>query len=173
KALEEAQILKLLTLEIPDGDDSESTTAASGKLKLDCSQLLPLQLVKDHCGVAGVKLNVTDFEKETNCNRKYGHPDNFGGLVFIVTQYNDMNMATQAVKAKLEDEDLDSKAIKNLGDLASIVTVGEDLFLSVAHKNYLLELRSSNGVGPQGTCCVCLDDEKLKFLAKNVLEQLP
>lgn len=171
-ALEEANLLELLELEIPQGD-AETTQMADNRNDLMCDELLPVERVRSYCGIDGVEVNVTSFEQQKNCNRQYSHPDNFGGLVFIVTQYNDSEMAARAVETKLNDDDLDSESISNLGDAASMVMVREELFLSVAHNNYLIELRSSEGMGPAETASVCLDKEKLSTLANDVIAQLP
>lgn len=171
-ALEQSKLLELFELEIPQGD-AETTQMADNKNDLVCDELLPLERVRSYCGIEGVEVNVTSFEQQKNCNRQYSHPDNFGGLTFIVTQYNDSEMAARAVETKLNDDDLDSESISNLGDTASMVTVGEDLFLSVAHNSYLIELRSGEGMGPAKTASVCLDQDKLRILASEVLGQLP
>jgi hypothetical protein len=171
-ALEQANLLELFELEIPQGED-EKVQVADKRNDLACGELLPVERVQSFCGIDGVEVNITSFEQQKNCNRLYAHPDNFGGLTFIVTQYSDAGMATRAVETKLNDNDLDSESISNLGEAASIVTIDEALFLSVAHQNYLIELRSSEGMGPAETASVCLDKEKLNILANDVIAQLP
>ncbi len=170
--LEQANLLDLLELDIPQGDD-ETVQVADNRNDLVCDDLLPVDRVRSYCGIDGVEVNVTSFEQQKNCNRQYSHPDNFGGLTFIVTQYSDDGIAVQAVQTKLNDEDLDSETIADLGEVASMVTVDEALFLSVAYQNYLIELRSSEGMGPAETASVCLDKKQLGTLANNVIAKLP
>lgn len=171
-ALEESALLELFDLEIPQGED-ETVQVADNRNDLICDDLLPVERVRSYCGIDGVEVNVTSFEQQKNCNRQYSHPDNFGGLTFIVTQYSQDGMAVQAVQTKLNDNDLDSENVADLGEAASMVTVDEDLFLSVAHQNYLIELRSSEGMGPAETAAVCLDKDQLGTLANDVIANLP
>ena len=171
-ALEEANLLDLMELEIPRGE-AEQVEVADNRKDLACDTLLPVEQVRSFCGIDGVEVNVTSFEQQKNCNRQYSHPDNFGGLTFIVTQYSDNETAVSAVQTKLNDGDIDSEEIANLGATSSLVTVDDDLFLSVAHNNYLMELRSSYGMGPAETAAVCLDKDKLSTLATDVIAKLP
>lgn len=171
-SLEEANLLKLFDLEIP-GAEEVSTQMADNRKDLACGEILPVEHVRSFCGIDGVEVNVTSFEQTKNCNRQYSHPDNFGGLTFIVTQYSNSETAVSAVQTKLNDDDLESEEIKNVGNTASLVTVDDNLFLSVAHNNYLVELRSSYGMGPAETASVCLDKEKLSTLANEVITKLP
>lgn len=171
-SLEEAKLLELMELEIPEGD-VESTQIADNRNDLVCDNLLPVDLVRSYCGIDGVEVNVTGFEQQKNCNRQYVHPDNFGGLTFIVTQYSDNEMAVNAVQTKLNDNNLDSESVTDLGEAASMVTVDGDLFLSVAYRNYMIELRSSEGMGPAATASVCLDEKQLGTLANDVIAKLP
>lgn len=171
-ALEDANLLELLNLEIPQGED-ETAEVVDNRRDLACDSLLPVERVQSFCNIDGAEVNVTSFEQQKNCNRQYSHPDNFGGLTFIVTQYSDSETAVSAVQTKLNDDDLESEGVGSLGDAASLVTVEGDLFLSVAHENYLVELRSAYGMGPAETASVCLDREKLQTLAADVIGKLP
>lgn len=171
-ALEETNLLDLLELEIPQGE-AEAAQVADNRNNLSCDNILPVEQVRSFCGIDGVEVNVTSFEQQKNCNRQYSHPDNFGGLTFIVTQYAENETAVSAIQTKLNDSSLESEEISNLGDSASLVTVDDDLFLSVAQNNYLVELRSSHGMGPAETASVCLDKEKLQTLAVDVIGRLP
>lgn len=170
--LEETNLLRLFDLEIPRAD-GEISQMADNRADLSCDNILPVEQVRSFCGIDGVEVNVTSFEQQKNCNRQYSHPDNFGGLTFIVTQYSNSETAVSAVETKLNDDDLESEEIRSLGDSASLVTVDDDLFLSVAHNNYLVELRSSYGMGPAETAFVCQDKEKLQTLASDVIGRLP
>lgn len=172
-ALEQANLLELMELEIPQGEASPTQVAEDNRNDLVCDDILSVDRVRSYCGIDGVEVNVTSFEQQKNCNRQYAHPDNFGGLTFIVTQYSNDEMAMSAVQAKLNDDDLSSERITNLGDSASLVTVDENLFLSVAYNNYLIELRSSKGMGPAETVSVCLDEGQLGTLANDVITKLP
>lgn len=172
RALEEANLLDLMELEIPQGE-AETRQVADDRNNLSCDNILPVEQVRSFCGIDGVEVNVTSFEQQKNCNRQYAHPDNFGGLTFIVTQYAENATAVSAVETKLNDGDLASEEIGNLGNAASMVTVDDDLFLSVAHNNYLVELRSSYGMGPAETASVCQDKGKLQTLASDVIGRLP
>lgn len=171
-ALEQSNLLELFELEIPQGED-ETVEVVDNRKDLACDSLLPVERVQSFCGIDGVEVNVTSFEQQKNCNRQYTHPDNFGGLTFIVTQYSDNETAVSAVQTKLIDDDLESEEINNLGDSASLVTVDDDLFLSVAYENYLVELRSGYGMGPAETASVCLDRDQLRTLANDVIAKLP
>ncbi len=171
-ALQEANLLDLMELEIPQGED-ETVEVVDNRKDLACDSLLPVERVQSFCGIDGVEVNVTSFEQQKNCNRQYSHPDNFGGLTFIATQYSNNETAVSAVQTKLNDGGLDSEEITNLGDAASLVTVDDDLFLSVAHENYLVELRSGYGMGPAETASVCLDGGQLRTLANEVIAKLP
>lgn len=171
-ALEESDLLELFDLDVPQGED-ETVQVADNRNNLVCDDLLPVDRVRSYCGIDGLEVNVTSFEQQKNCNRQYSHPDNFGGLTFILTQYSNNEMATSAVQTKLNDDDLDAENVADLGDAASMVTVDEELFLSVAHNNYLIELRSSEGMGPAETASVCLNKEQLGTLANDVITKLP
>lgn len=172
-ALEDANLLDLMELEIPQGDVETPQVAADNRNDLVCDDLLPVERIQSFCGIDGVEANVTNFEQQENCNRQYSHPDNFGGLTFIVTQYSNNETAVSAVQTKLNDDDLESEEISSLGDIASLVNVEGDLFLSVAHNNYLVELRSAYGMGPTETAAVCLDSGQLSTLANDVIAKLP
>ena len=169
----QSNLLELFDLDIPQGEDETVEAYVDNRNDLACDDLLPVERVRSFCGINGVEVRASSFEAQKNCNRRYAHPDSFGGMTFIVTQYNQSESATRAVETKLNDDDLDSESISGVGNAASMVMVGEDMFFSVAHANYLIELRSTDGIGPAGTCCVCLDQEKLVTLANDVINELP
>ncbi len=168
-AYESSYMPRLFEEQVHDQED-----ATNEKIALDCDQLLPLAAVENLCNAGSLELRVTDFEKETNCNRVYRYPGGLGGLILIVTQYLSNEQAYQAVEIKLHDDDLDSQELNVVGDRGVLVTVGDDLFASFASNNYLIEIRSTtNTLGGEENCCVCQDEAALKTIGQQVIGRLP
>lgn len=167
KIIQQSQLPSLFNLPIPQGE-VVNKEIEDNRTVLDCDKILPESLVESICA-KNVKVIVNDFEGEHNCNRSY-KPDNgiLGNMVFILTQYGSSTTAIKAVESKsiMMDE---VKDIKGLGDKAALTTVGEDLYLSIAHKNYLIELRSFDEGGDDN---LCPSLPELKRLANEVIKQL-
>lgn len=153
----------LFELEIPQGEVVEKQAPS---LALNCDEILPAEEVAEFCNVSGITANPTSFEQDDNCNRRYRSSGDFDELIFILSQYNETGPAGNAVTMKINDTTMDTRKVNNLGDDAVMVTVGEDLYLTVAQETFLVELRSY----PKNFCGT---EENLSALAKEVLVGLP
>ena len=152
----------LFELNIPQGEVVE-TQAPS--IALNCDEILPAEEVAEFCNVSGITANPTGFEQADNCNRRYRSSGSFDELIFILSQYNETGPAGRAVTMKINDTAMNTRKVNNLGDDAVMVTVGEDLYLTVARETFLVELRSYPGN-------FCGTEENLSDLAKEVLTGL-
>lgn len=173
KAYRSSDLPKLLTLPIPKVDQEAIQAAeASRFIDLDCDVLLPLQTVQKICGTSSLKLKVGSFEKENNCSRHYTYSGSSASVVFLITQYARSSVSKSAVDVQGKGEEKREGDIEGLGDSAHIETAGGNLFLAVAYKNYLLELRSFQDKYDKKECCVCFSKEKLAELARDILPRL-
>jgi len=164
-----SQLDQLFALTYEAAGDAPVATAA--KKTVDCDNLLPQSLIAEVCGESNIKLTVTDFENESNCNRVYknANGNNIGGLYFLVTQYTDPEMAIKAVEAKLNDNDMDYEPVAGLGQKAAIVKIDDAYYLSFAQNNRLIEIRSVyNGLDQKATCCLCYGKDLVIELAGKV-----
>jgi len=166
------QLPKLFDLPVPMGEVKHKE-GNSGRLLVNCDEILPENIVKKRCKISAVEVKTTSFEGENNCNRYYRYPGSSSNLTFLLTQYTNEDTGKKAVTVKINDKNLNAQVINNLGQAAVLVEVGEDLYMSIAHKNYLIELRSFKKVwNKDEKCCVCHSKEELITIAKDVITRL-
>ncbi len=171
KSFADSNLPGLFKLAIPAIDEEAiKAEEATTYIVLNCDALLPLETVRSICGV-DIKLITDSFEKENNCSRTYRHTGSSASVVFLITQYSRSSVSRSAVdsqgKAKEEGD------IEGLGDSAHLEVAGAgDYFLTVAYKNYLIELRSFKDRYDEKACCVCFSKEKLITMARGILLKL-
>lgn len=162
KQLKETNLFKLFELPIPEGESTINVVANTTKKPLNCDELLPISVVKSICNKT-VTIKTTTFEKEDNCNRFYGDKNSTGALIFMVTQYSKASTAKSAVNIDK------GKEISNLGDSAVYFKIGEDEYLKVSYKNYVIELRSTKNFDKEG---VCYTEKELVNLMQGVIDRI-
>ncbi len=172
-AYKNSHLPKLLALPIPEIDqEAIQAEIESRYIALDCDNLLPLETVQKICGTTTLKRVAGGFEKENNCSRTYTYTSSSASVVFLITQYARRSESKSAVDVQGKGKEKREGDIDGLGDSAHIETAGGNLFLTVAYKNYLLELRSFQDKYDKKECCVCFSKDKLIELAREVLPRL-
>ncbi len=172
-AYKNSHLPKLLAMPIPEIDQEAIQAEIEGRyIALDCDNLLPLETVQKICGTTTLKRNIGGFEKENNCSRTYTYTGSSASVVFLITQYARRSTSKSAVDVQGKDKEKREGDIDGLGDSAHIETAGGNLFLTVAYKNYLLELRSFQDKYDKKECCVCFSKDKLIELARDILPRL-